>query len=101
MEEIKKLFSFDKKVKRTEFILVYLFGIFIVGIVMIPIQEIVPEQLHGLFALIAVGTFLWIIAANYVGRTKDTGLNPHYAWLAIVPIVNIIFILYLIFTPSK
>jgi uncharacterized membrane protein YhaH (DUF805 family) len=101
MEEIKKLFSFDKKVKRTEFILVWLFAVIITGLVMIPIQEIVAEQLHGVTALIAIGAFIWVMAANYVGRTKDTGINPHFAWLAFVPLVNLIFLLYLIFTPSK
>ena len=101
MEEIKKLFSFDKKVKRTEFILVWLFALISTGLVMIPIQEIVPEPLHGVSALIAMGAFIWVMASNYVGRTKDTGINPLFAWLALVPIVNIIFLLYLVFTPSK
>ena len=101
MEEIKKLFSFDKKVKRAEFIGVYLFGVLALSILMIPVQEILPEQMFGLAALIAVVAYFWVMAANFVGRAKDVGLKGYYALLILVPLVNIIFLLYLVFTPSK
>jgi len=101
MEEIKKLFSFDKKVKRTEFIVVYLFGVIALSIIMIPVQEILSEELYGLVALIAVVAYIWVMVANFVGRAKDAGLKGYYALLILVPLVNIIFLLYLVFTPSK
>ena len=103
MKELKKLFSFDRKVQRAEFIVVYILLALVAGGLgkIMDLNEHLPEQHLALLMLAGFVILIWALAANFVARTKDTGLEAKYTWLILIPFVNFIFFLYLVFKPSK
>jgi uncharacterized membrane protein YhaH (DUF805 family) len=103
MKELKKLFSFDRKVQRAEFIVIYILVSLAAGGLgkIMDLNEHLPEQHLTLLFLAGLVLIIWVLAANFVARTRDTGLEARYAWLALIPFVNVIFLIYLVFKPSK
>lgn len=60
---------------------------------------LIPQARLFLAALFCV--FLWSLIAQSKGRLLDIGQEKKWSYFWLVPIVNIVFYLYLLMTPSK
>ena len=63
----------------------------------------ISNPISGIIALMLILATLVPIVANWLiatKRTRDTGLNPWWVLLLIVPYVNIAFSIVLLFAPS-
>ena len=100
MEDLKFLFSFDKRLTRSGFIGTWFALVFgsILGVALI---SALPESVLGLFLLVFIGAYVWALLAMYVKRMNDMGWNGWYVLGLLVPLVNIFVFGACLLTPSK
>lgn len=57
------------------------------------------DEILGI-ALLVSGVFCVPILFAYIKRCRDCGLSPHWTWLSLVPLANLILFFYLLFKGS-
>ncbi len=57
------------------------------------------DEITGI-ALLASGVFYIPLLFAYIKRCRDCGLSPHWTWLILVPLANLILFFYLLFKGS-
>ena len=92
-------FSFSNTTGRLEyfFISLGLYFLFIFSLVM-TVEQNQFQQL-GIFLILFI--VIPLILANICRRLNDIGKSRYFALITFIPFVNLIFILYLLFVPSK
>ena len=91
----KSLFSFKGRSRRTA----YWCTNIILNLLMAPVSvagDEIPDEL-GIYVLIIIVPYVWILLANYVKRFHDLGRGGWLTAGLIIPIVNIGLIIYLAF----
>lgn len=87
MNALNRLFTFNKKSSRSEFIGTLLFNFFIGG-VGIFLADSLSEDIAGIAFFTVAVVYLWILLANYVGRMRDMGWDAWNVVFMVVPVVN-------------
>ena len=101
IKKIKYLFSFSEDAGRLDYFYVWLGSwIFVGGFMLITVYFDGSSSLVQWFPLIII-LLLIIALANTSRRINDLDKHPAYVLLIFVPIVQLIFILYLMFTPGR
>jgi len=100
MNELNRLFTFNKKSTRAEFIGTLLFNFFIGG-VGIFLADSLSEDIAGIAFFTVAVVYIWILLANYVGRMRDMGWDAWNVVFMVVPVVNIFVLLFCLFAPTK
>ena len=104
IKKIKYLFSFSEDAGRLDYFYVWLGSwIFGVGCILITVYfdgSSFSSLLLQWFPIIII-LLLIIGLANTSRRINDLDKHPAYVLLIFVPIVQLIFILYLMFTPGR
>ena len=101
IKKIKYLFSFSEDAGRLDYFYVWLGSwIFAGGFMLITVYFDGSSSLVQWFPLIII-LLLIIGLANTSRRINDLDKHPAYVLLIFVPIVQLIFLIYLLFTPGK
>ena len=101
IKKIKYLFSFSEDAGRLDFFYVWLgLWIFGGGFMLITVYFGGSSSLLQWFPIIII-LLLIIGLANTSRRINDLDKHPAYVLLIFVPIVQLIFLIYLLFTPGK
>lgn len=96
---MKKIFSFSDTAGRVEFFFVSLASYLIfVCIIIVATDENSPVNWIAPIFLIPL---IPIILANICKRLNDIGKSRYLTIVALIPFVNLIFFLYLLFAPGK
>jgi uncharacterized membrane protein YhaH (DUF805 family) len=98
------LFGFRGRLGRQPFILGQLFMLSLFAVVIARILAVRNDEnqtvVWGLAFLALCGVAFWSQVALVIKRLRDIGLPPLLALLLFVPIVNLIFVVILMFIPS-
>ena len=101
IKKIKYLFSFSEDAGRLDYFYVWLGSwIFAGGFMLITVYFDGSSSLLQWFPIIII-LLLIIGLANTSRRINDLDKHPAYVLLIFVPIVQLIFLIYLLFTPGK
>ena len=100
MKKIKYLFSFSEDAGRLDFFYVWL-GLWIFGGGFMFLGVYFFENLIEQFMIPFLILLLIITLANWSRRLNDLDKHPALVLLIFVPIVQLIFLIYLLFTPGK
>ena len=100
LKKIKYLFSFSEDAGRLDFFYVWL-GLWIFGGGFMFLGVYFFENLIEQFMIPFLILLLIITLANWSRRLNDLDKNPALVLLIFVPIVQLIFLIYLLFTPGK
>lgn len=117
MNIFKLFFSFDGKIHRVPFILVHvvywLIAVIMVGTYSGPTSVAVDTTMTnipnlqvfmsvtGFVSLAVFVVILYSTICVYIKRFRDTGFSPWLTLLILVPVVNLITFIFLIFYPPK
>ena len=100
IKKIKYLFSFSEDAGRLDYFYVWLGSwIFGGGFMLLGVYFDSGNSLGRFFPLLII-VLIVISLANTSRRLNDLNKHPAYILLLFVPIVQLIFILYLMFTPG-
>ena len=96
---MKKLFSFSDTAGRLEyfFIFLVLYALFTYFLIFTT-DDLNPFRDYGVLGVFLI---IPIILANICRRLNDLGKSRYFTLVAFIPIVNLIFFLYLLFAPGK
>ena len=98
---IKNLFSFSEDAGRLDYFCVWL-GSWIFGIGFMYIDAYYIKSDHNsMFGYIIIFILILISLSNTSRRLNDINKHPAYVLLLFIPIVNLILVLFLMFTPGK
>ena len=100
IKKIKYLFSFSEDAGRLDFFYVWL-GLWIFGGGFMFLGVYFFENLIEQFMIPFLILLLIITLANWSRRLNDLDKHPAFVLLIFVPIVQLIFLIYLLFTPGK
>ena len=100
IKKIKYLFSFSEDAGRLDFFYVWL-GLWIFGGGFMFLGVYFFENLIEQFMIPFLILLLIITLANWSRRLNDLDKHPALVLLIFVPIVQLIFLIYLLFTPGK
>ena len=100
IKKIKYLFSFSEDAGRLDFFYVWL-GLWIFGGGFMFLGVYFFENLIERFIIPFLILLLIITLANWSRRLNDLDKHPALVLLIFVPIVQLIFLIYLLFTPGK
>ncbi len=100
IKKIKYLFSFSEDAGRLDFFYVWL-GLWIFGGGFMFLGVYLFENLIEQFMIPFLILLLIITLANWSRRLNDLDKHPALVLLIFVPIVQLIFLIYLLFTPGK
>ena len=100
IKKIKYLFSFSEDAGRLDFFYVWL-GLWIFGGGFMFLGVYFFENLIEQFMIPFLILLLIITLANWSRRLNDLDKNTALVLLIFVPIVQLIFLIYLLFTPGK
>ena len=100
IKKIKYLFSFSEDAGRLDFFYVWL-GLWIFGGGFMFLGVYFFENLIEQFMIPFLILLLIITLANWSRRLNDLDKNPALVLLIFVPIVQLIFLIYLLFTPGR
>ena len=100
IKKIKYLFSFSEDAGRLDFFYVWL-GLWIFGGGFMFLGVYFFENLIGQFMIPFLILLLIITLANWSRRLNDLDKHPGFVLIIFVPIVQLIFLIYLLFTPGK
>jgi uncharacterized membrane protein YhaH (DUF805 family) len=97
------LFSFESRIKRSTFWKIIIPVLLIsLGLSIVFEAEGDPQGLLlSIAGLILSVPLVWVLYAAYIKRLHDLGKNGWYALLVLVPLINLLFILYLGFVPGN
>ena len=96
-QAISSLFSFKGRAKRTEYWLVNLFS----SLLLCPSMILLNESLASLYNILAMVPFIWIGLAVTVKSFHDLGKSGWYTLLLYIPIVGLLFSIYIGFFKGK
>jgi len=100
IKKIKYLFSFSEDAGRLDFFYVWI-GLWIFGGGFMFLGVYFFENLIEQFMIPFLILLLIITLANWSRRLNDLDKHPALVLLIFVPIVQLIFLIYLLFTPGK
>ena len=100
IKKIKYLFSFSEDAGRLDFFYVWI-GLWIFGGGFMFLGVYFFENLIEQFMIPFIILLLIITLANWSRRLNDLDKHPALVLLIFVPIVQLIFLIYLLFTPGK
>ena len=99
------LFSFNGRIKRTKFWLIYI-PIWLIGFVLWSAFDEADEANDASEFLLIIVVFIslllvWVQFATYVKRLHDLDKDGLYALTGLIPLINLLLILYLGFAPGN
>ena len=100
IKKIKYLFSFSEDAGRLDFLYVWL-GLWIFGGGFMFLGVYYFENLLEQFMFPFIILLLIITLANWSRRLNDLDKHPGFVLIIFVPIVQLIFLIYLMLTPGK
>ena len=100
IKKIKYLFSFSEDAGRLDFFYVWI-GLWIFGGGFMFLGVYFFENLIEQFMIPFLILLLIITLANWSRRLNDLDKHPAFVLLIFVPIVQLIFLIYLLFTPGR
>ena len=100
LNKIKYLFSFSEDAGRLDFFYVWL-GLWIFGGGLLFLGSGYFENLFNQFFWPLVILMLVITLANWSRRLNDLDKHPGFVLIIFVPIVQLIFLIYLLATPGR
>jgi|GEM_PF-5258793 len=63
--------------------------------------ELIAHPLFRFIMPIFFAISFWSVLALFVGRFRDLGLRKIFLFFLLIPVLNVVFYLYLLFKPSK
>jgi uncharacterized membrane protein YhaH (DUF805 family) len=81
-----KLFSFDGRIKRAEYIVSFIITLFFINI----INEVIKKDGYGIIALGYIPCY-WILISQGAKRCHDLGKN---GWWQIIPLYVLVLLIY-------
>ena len=100
LNKIKYLFSFSEDAGRLDFFFVWL-GLWVFGGGFAFLGFYYFENLMGQFMYLYIILLLIITLANWSRRLNDLNKHPGFVLIIFVPIVQLIFLIYLMLAPGK
>jgi uncharacterized membrane protein YhaH (DUF805 family) len=97
------LFSFESRIKRSTFWKIIIPVLLIsLGLSIVFEAEGDPQGLLlSTAGLILSVPLVWVLYATYIKRLHDLGKSGWYALVVLIPLINLLFILYLGFVPGN
>ena len=100
METLKNLFVFNKKLTRSDFIVTWI-GLVFGSVIFVALASALPENLMPLAMFAFIVAYVWALLAMYIGRLNDMGWSAWCVVGILVPVVNLIVFIAMLFTPTK
>lgn len=96
-------FSFENRIKRSTFwkITIPVFLISFGFSIVFEAEGNPPGLLLSIAGLILSIPLIWVLYATYIKRLHDLGKSGWYALVVLIPLINLLFILYLGFVPGN
>ena len=97
------LFSFESRIKRSTFwkIIIPVFLLSLGLSIVFEAEGDPPGLLLSTAGLILSVPLVWVLYATYIKRLHDPGKSGWYALVVLIPLINLLFILYLGFIPGN
>ncbi len=101
--EKPSFFSFENRIKRSTFwkITIPVFLISFGFSIVFEAEGNPPGLLLSIAGLILGVPLIWVLYATYIKRLHDLGKSGWYALVVLIPLINLLFILYLGFVPGN